>query len=153
ALARALLTRPGWQEAWRRFARTGRVARPLELGDAVLRVMQRHVLDQRRLDQQVERVGNPRAGLADQRVGLGIARLPALLLQTGEKGGDQIAFLRRHGGLVLGTQVLEIVSPSLRNKTGSCSARVIGPCFPIKIVWESITCPIRMPSSTPAPVS
>ena len=35
-------------------------ALPLERGDAVLRLVQRHVLDQHRLHQQIERVGNPR---------------------------------------------------------------------------------------------
>src|SRR6185312_1163720 len=71
----------------------------LELGDAALGVAQRHVLHQHGLHQVVGRVGLLRHGAANELVGIGVLGLRALLLEAGEKSGDEIAFLRRHGCL------------------------------------------------------
>src|SRR5216684_1164971 len=78
---------------WRRF-RLGELA--LEFGDAALGVAQRHILDQHRLHQVIRRIRLIRQGAADERVGLGVLGLNALLREAVEKSGDEVAFLRRH---------------------------------------------------------
>ena len=72
-----------------------------QFGDPGARLLQRLLLHQGGLHEEVRRGGLACDVARDQALGLGVARLVFILLQTAEQIGDQIAFLLLHDGASL----------------------------------------------------
>src|SRR5579872_5140977 len=75
----------------------------LEFSDAILRIVQRQILNKHRLHEIVGRVRHLGHRLADHRIRLRVLRLSDGALQAGQQRGDQIAFLGFHGVLPVGS--------------------------------------------------
>ena len=68
----------------------------LEIGDAVLCLAQRHILDQRGLDQEIGRFWIAHNGLADELVRIRVLGLRWCLLEPSKEFSDQLLLLRCH---------------------------------------------------------
>jgi hypothetical protein len=81
----------------------------LELGDAVLGLAERHVLDQHSLDKKIGRFRILYHTLADELIRIRVLSLRWCLLQASKEFRDELLLLRRHGGsssLAVDTDVL-----------------------------------------------